>query len=84
MYGVSVRPSAAGLAPGFETKPGMSVWNGRLPGATVFGSPGSSVNPAPRLCSAKPVPGTTTPDPNSEYRLLMNDTMLPALSAVVR
>jgi hypothetical protein len=59
MYGCS-RPFTSRV-----TKPGMSVWKGRFPGATVFGKPGVRVNPAPRLCSTKPSPGTTIPDPNS-------------------
>ena len=69
---------------GCVTNAGMMVWNGRFPGATVFGSPGSSVNPAPRSCSANPVPGTTTPEPKASYSELMNDTMLPLESATVR
>ncbi len=47
------------IRPGHEA--GISVWNGRFPGATVFGSPGSIVKPAPRSCSAKPVPGHDDP-----------------------
>jgi hypothetical protein len=31
----------------------------------VFGSPSSIVNAAPRFWSAKPVPGTTMPEPNA-------------------
>ena len=44
-------------------KPGMIVWNGRFLGPTRFGWPGFSTKPAPRFCSAMPVPGTTTPEP---------------------
>ena len=36
--GVFVLPSAAAGEPGRVMKPGISVWNGRFPGATVFGS----------------------------------------------
>jgi len=35
-----------------------------LPGASTFGWPASSVNPAPRFWSTTPVPGATTPEPN--------------------
>src|SRR5437016_11955001 len=76
--GVSAR------AVGLRDERGNDGWNGRFPGATVFGSPGSSVNPAPRSWSANPVPGTTTLEPNASYSELMNDTMLPLESATVR
>ena len=45
--------------------PGMIVCSGRLRGASAFGWLSSSVNSAPRLCSAKPVPGGTMPLPNA-------------------
>ena len=43
---------------------GISVWNGRLPGARQFGCAGSSTKPRPRFCSTMPVPSTTSPEPN--------------------
>ena len=49
--------------PSFVRKPGMMVWNGRLPGATMFGWPASVVKPWPRFCRLTPAPGTTTPLP---------------------
>ena len=42
----------------------MIVWYGRLPGASRLGWPASSVKQCPRFCSATPVPGATTSDPN--------------------
>ena len=67
--------------PSFVTNAGMIVWKGRLPGATRFGCPASRVNPAPRFCSANPVPGTTTPEPKYSKIEQMNDTMFPCWSA---
>ena len=42
----------------------MIVWKGRFPAASRFGWPSSSTNPAALFCSAMPVPGATTPEPN--------------------
>ena len=55
------------------------VWNGRLPGASAFGCPGSSRKPAPRLCSTMPVSPQPTPEPKPVKRLWMNETRLPSL-----
>ena len=42
----------------------MIVCSGRFRGASALGWSSSSVNRAPRLCSAKPVPGGTIAVPN--------------------
>src|SRR5688572_30861949 len=55
-------PNAALIDPPVM-KPGMMVCSGRLRGASAFGCAGSSVNNPARLCSAKPVPSGTRPDP---------------------
>ena len=65
-------------------KPGMIVCSGRLPGASSFGWPGSSVNSAPRFCRAKPVPGATSPLPKPWKMLWISDTMLPSRSIADR
>ena len=44
---------------------GVSVWKGRLPGASTFGWAASSVKPAPRFWSTTPVSPATTPEPHS-------------------
>ncbi len=44
---------------------GVSVWKGRLPGASAFGWAASSVKPAPRFWSTTPVSPATTPEPHS-------------------
>ena len=44
-------------------KPGMMVWNGRLPPSTTLADFGSIEKPTPRFCRLMPVPGTTTPEP---------------------
>lgn len=66
------------------TKAGMMLCMGRLPPATWLGWPGVVTKPMPRLCSAMPVPGTTTPEPKPLKLDWMNDTMRPSLSAVHR
>jgi len=48
------------------------------------GESASSVNKAPRLWSAKPVPGATIPDPNSLKLLCIRETMFPSRSTMVR
>ncbi|MNR33087.1 hypothetical protein D3C85_1507300 [compost metagenome] len=79
-----ITPNEASGAPSRIRKPGMMVWNGRLPGATWFGWPASRLKPQPRLCSAMPVPGTTTPDPKPLKFDWMYDTIIPLRSAAVR
>ena len=61
--GPPITPNAASGAPSRVRKPGMIVWNGRLPPAISFGWPGTSEKPTPRFCRLMPVPGTTTPEP---------------------
>ena len=65
--------------PSLNTIAGISVWNGRLPGANWLGCPGSSEKPVPRLCSMMPVSPATTPDPKALKMLLMNDTAIAVL-----
>ena len=58
-----ITPKLMTGSPLFVTKPGMMVLSGRFDGPTRFGWPGVVTKQEPRLLSAMPVPGTTTPEP---------------------
>ena len=58
-----ITPKLITAFPSLVTKPGMMVWNGRLPGPTWFGCPACRVKVVARFCRLTPVPGTTTPEP---------------------
>ena len=77
-------PKLISGCPCLNTKPGMMVWNGRLPGATTFGWPACVLKPQPRLCRAMPVPGTTRPGPKPLKFDWMNETMVPCRAVPCR
>jgi hypothetical protein len=56
--GISQRPLRIASA-------GMIVCIGRLPPSIVFGWPGSTTKPVPRLCSITPVFSVQMPVPNA-------------------
>src|SRR5438094_672222 len=62
----------------------LSVWIGRLPGASALGDDASSEKPMSLLLSRTPVPGATHADPNSLNTLSMSDTALPSRSTTAR
>ena len=62
----------------------MSVWTGRLRGASALGCSGSMLQWRPRFCSNTPVPGATTPEPNGLKRLSITLTTLPCPSAMTK
>src|SRR5439155_298691 len=62
----------------------LSVWIGRLPGASALGDDASSEKPMSLLLSSTPVPGATHADPNSLKTLSMSDTALPSRSTTAR
>ena len=67
-------PNGPSSRPPSSSIPGMIVWNGRRPGRSSFGCPGSSSKPDPRLWSTTPVSPATTPEPKCSARLWMKDT----------
>jgi hypothetical protein len=58
-----ITPNVSHGFPSFVAIAGMIVWNGRLPGSSLFAWFSSRANRHPRFCNPNPVPGAARPDP---------------------